>query len=243
MDELDKVLAADPEAEAQKAALEAEALAKAEKEKQQDIDPELQKEREHRKNIEVALQQTRDELKRLKEAKEAKPTEEEIPKIDMNDPGSKAWDKHINEKVNPVQAMMEKENQEVFDFTLKKWLDDKPALAADPSKMKEFINNYERIKVSTGRTREGVEQDLDKAYAVTYSDLLLGREREASLRKGEGLALFSDPGVSRGATGYFQEKETYNGKLQSLTAEDRAIISRMGYASVEEWAKDKEKYS
>lgn len=243
MEDLDKLLAADPEAEAQKKASEAEASAKAEEDKKQ-IDPEIQKREEHKANLDKAIAEGKRQLEEIRAAKKAEvKTEEEIPKIDMNDPGSKAWDKHIREQVNPLQSQIEKENEEVFNFTFKRWLSDKPALAADPDKMKEFISNYERNKTNTGRTQEGVEEDLDKAYAVTYAELLLSRERDTSRRKAEGLALFSEPGVSRGATSYFQEKPDYASKIASISDDDRAIILRMGYESVEDWAKDKEKYS
>ena len=119
---------------------------------------------------------------------------------------------------------------------------DKPALAADPEKMKEFIGNFERNKINTGRTQEGVEQDLDRAYAVTYADLLLSREREQSVRKAEGISLFSEPAVSRGSTSYFSEKPTYNDIISNLSQDDRTVIARMNI-TVEEWAKEKEKYS
>ena len=239
MEELDKLLAATPEEETQKKASEA----KAEEEKKQ-VDPEIQKKLEQKANLERAIAAANEELRKKREEIKAatKPVEEEIPKIDMADPGAKAWDKHINEKVNPVQAMMEKENEEVFNFTFKRWLADKPALAADPEKMKEFIGNFERNRVNTGRTQEGVEQDLDRAYAVTYADLLLSREREQSVRKAEGISLFSEPAVSRGSTSYFSEKPTYNDIISNLSQGDRDVIARMGI-TVEEWAKDKEKYS
>ena len=66
MDELDKVLAADPEAEAQKLASEAEAKAKAEEEKKQ-IDPEIQKREEHKANLEKAIAAANEELRRKRE--------------------------------------------------------------------------------------------------------------------------------------------------------------------------------
>ena len=97
-----------------------------------------------------------------------------------------------------------------------------------------------RIKSNSGRTQEGVNIDLDKAFAAVYADELLGQARESSVRKAQGVAMFSEPAVSHGSTSYFQEKPSY--KTSDITEEDKAIIYKMGYASVEEWAKDKEKY-
>ena len=117
---------------------------------------------------------------------------------------------------------------------------DKPALSADPDKIREFIGTYDRIKNNSGRTQEGVNTDLEKAFAAVYAEELLSQARESSVRKAEGIALFSEPAVSRGSTSYFQEKPDFN--TSGLTEEDKQIIFKMGYSSVEEWAKDKEKY-
>lgn len=240
MEELDKILAEDEaakaEAETQKKALEA----KAEEDKKQ-ADPEVLKKKEQLDNLNKAIFEANEQLKKAREAKKTEvKTEEEIPKIDFNDPSSKAWDKHIKETINPISSDLEKEKSEVFNFTLKRFLADKPALTADPEKMKDLIGTYESLKSNSGRTQEGIELDLDKAFAAVYHEELLSQARESSVRKAEGLSMFSEPAISRGSTSYFQEKPDY--KTSGLTEEDKAIIFKMGYASVEEWAKDKEKY-
>ena len=238
MPELDDILKEDETAKAEEEAQKKASEAKAEEDKKQ-MDLEIQKKQEQKENLDKAISEANEELKKLRDAKKGE-VEEEIPKIDFNDPASKAWDKHIKESVNPIQSDLDQEKTEIFNFTLKKFLADKPALTADPDKMKELMGTYERIKNNSGRTQEGVLLDLDKSFAAVYSDELLNQARESSVRKAEGLSMFSEPAVSRGSTSYFQEKPDY--KLNSLTDEDKQIILRMGYSSIEEWAKDKEKY-
>ena len=239
MPELDDILKEDETAKAEEEAQKKASEAKAEEEKKQE-DLAVQKKQEQLTNLEKAITEANDELRKVREAKKGEVKEEEIPKIDFTDPSSKAWDKHIKEKVVPLQEEFDKEKSEVFNFSLRNFLGDKPALAADPEKMKEFISTYERIKTNSGRTQEGVAMDLDKAFAAVYHEELMSQARESSVRKAEGLQMFSEPAVSRGATSYFSEKPDL--KTQGLTEEDKQIIYKMGYASVEEWAKDKEKY-
>jgi hypothetical protein len=239
MEELDKILSQDEtaraEEETQKKALEA----KAEEEKKQD-DP-VQKKQEQLKNLETAISQANEELRKLRESKK-EVKEEEIPKIDDNDPSSKAWTKRINETVAPVKTELDQEKSEIFNFSIKKFLTDKLALAGDGEKLKEFIGVYEKIKSNSGRTQEGVTLDLEKAFAATYAEELISQARESEVWKAEGNAMFSEPAISRGSTSYFQEKPDYNSALKGITEDDKQHIFRMGYKSVEEWAKDKEKY-
>jgi hypothetical protein len=243
MEELDKILSQDETAKAEEETQKNASEAKAEEEKKQE-DLTVQKKQEQLTNLNKAIEEANAELKKLREVKKAeKPGEEEIPKIDFNDPSSKAWDRHIKDSVGPLQSEIEREKTEIFDFTFKKWLADKPALASDSDKMKEFIGTYERIKSNSGRTQEGVNMDLDKAFAAVYADELLSQARESSVGKAKGLSMFSEPAVSRGATSYFQEKPSASSLLSSLTEEDKQLIFKSGYASLEEWAKDKEKYS
>ena len=240
MEELDKILSEDETAKAEEEAQKKASEAKAEEDKKQ-LDTEVQKKEEQKKNLDKAILEANEELRKLRESKKTETKgEEEIPKIDFNDPSSKAWDKHIKDSVTPIQSEIEKEKTEVFDFTFKKWLADKPALAADPEKMREFVGTYERIKNNSGRTQEGISLDLDKAFAAVYSEELMSQARENTVRKAEGLSMFSEPAVSRGSTSYFQEKPDL--KTSGLTEDDKQIIFKMGYSSIEEWAKDKEKY-
>jgi hypothetical protein len=240
VEELDKILAQDEAAKAEEEAQEKALEAKAEEEKKQE-DPELKKKAEQLTNLNRAIAEANEELRKTREAKKSTgKSEEEIPKINFEDPSSKAWDKHIKDTVTPLQSEMEQEKSEIFNFTIRKFLEDKPALAADSTKIKEFISMYDRLKNNSGRTQEGVLLDLNKAFAAVYSDELMGQARETTVRKAAGLTMFSEPAVSRGSTSYFKERPYY--KLASLTEEDKQIIARMGYSSPEEWAKDKEKY-
>ena len=239
MDELDKILSpeeeaknAQPEEDAQKKALEAK---KAEEEKKQD--DEVKKRQEQKSNLNKAIAEANAELKRKREIlKKLNPQEEEeeVPNIDFNDPASKAWDKHIREQVNPVQQEQDKVKGEIFNYAFSKWLEDKPALRDNPEEIKYFISDYEKVRNSTGLTREGVEMDLDRAFAVKYSSELINRARNNRKEKVKEDMLFSEPAISRGATSYQADSEAV--PSDSLTKEERDAAIRM-YGSLEEYNK------
>ena len=208
MDELDKILSQDETAkaedEAQKKALES---AKADEEDKKQ-DGELRKKQEQKSNLDKAIAEANAELKRKREIlKKLNPEEEEVPNIDFNDPASKAWDKHIKDELNPVRQEQDKVKGEIFSYTFSKWLDDKPVLRDNPEEIKSFISDYEKVKTSTGLTREGVEIDLDRAFAVKYSTELINRARNIRKEKVKEDLLFSEPAISRGATSYQEESE------------------------------------
>lgn len=238
MKELDEILkdeAANPEEEAQKKASEEEANAKSEEEKKQE--EEVQKKAEQLDNLNKAILEANNTLKEIRSKK--KVVEEEVPKIDFDDPASKAWDKHIKENVSPLQQEMDKEKEEIRSFALTEFLSDKPALSASPEKLKELIGVYEKIKTASERTKEGVLTDLNKAFAAVYSDELITQARETRVNKAKGEIIFSDPGVSRGSTAYFKEKEA--DPAQQLSEDDRAVLARWGM-SPQEWGEAKKKY-
>lgn len=193
---------------------------------EQQIDEEAKKKEEHLANLNRALEEAQTELKRVRAEKKKLKSEdeEELPRIDFEDPSSRAWDKHFNEKVNPIAVELEQEKEEVRNFSLKEFLADKPALAAKPEKVKELMSTYERLRTNTERTKEGVLLDLDRAYAATFHQELLQAARQ---KKEEGIKtdiLFSDIAVSRGATTYPESRET----TPKLSDEDKSILAKWG---------------
>ncbi len=203
------------------------------------------KKEEHLANLDKAIEQGTNELARIrKEKRDAaagaapKPGEEELPQIDETDPGAKAWNKRITETVAPVADELEKGREEVRSFALRKFLADKPALARMPEKIKELIGYYEKIRTATERTQEGVLLDLQKAYAVVFSDEILDAAKRGDIDRARTEGLASDIGVDKGATGYQNPKPL---PRKQLSAEERAILARWGQTE-EEWQKDAEQY-
>ena len=237
MESLDEILkkeeTAKAEEEAQKNASEVQ---KTEEEKKQE--EEVQKKASQLENLNKAIQEANNELKTLRTAKKIGDEEDDV-KIDFTDPSSKAWDKHIKENVSPLQQEIEKEKEEIRSFALEQFLADKPSLASNPEKLKELVGIYEKIKTASERTKEGVLRDLDRAFAAVYHDELITQARESGVNRAKGNIIFSDPGVSRGSTTYFKEKEA--NPSQQLSEDDRAVLARWGM-SPEEWGEAKKKY-
>ena len=106
--ELEKLLADEDKTSAQ--ALEDKSKTKSPEEDKAEL---ALKEEERLANIRKAIAEANAELKTIRTAtkkeKSGIEAEEELPKIDFNDSGSKAWDKHIKDTVNPLQAELEKE--------------------------------------------------------------------------------------------------------------------------------------
>ena len=236
MEELDKILqgeSGEEEIETPKEPSED----KPEEEKKQE--EEVQKKQEQLDNLNKAILEANTQIKNLRTEKKGIKAEEEIPKIDFEDPSSKAWDNHIKENVNPIQQELDKEKEEIRSFALKEFLADKPALSADPEKLKELVGTYEKIKTASERTREGVMLDLNKAFAAVYHDELLASARDNRVERAKGDILFSDPGVSRGATSYSMEKEASPEK--GLSEDDKAVLAKWGM-SPNEWGEAAKKY-
>lgn len=203
---------------------------------------ELKKKEEHLANINKAIAQANEDLKKARAAAKAAkggsvPSDEEnLPQIDMNDPGSKAWDKHFSDKVNPLQEELAKEKDEIRTFALKEFLKDKPNLANDADAIKRVMQTYDKIRNSSERTREGVMLDLDRAYAAEFhTDILQGR-REGRIAEAQGDAIFSDPAVSRGDNSFKSERE----KTPHLSKEDELILSKWGLTATQ-WVEMKKK--
>jgi hypothetical protein len=195
---------------------------------QQIEDKEAVKKQEQLQNLNTAINLANEELrtirKNIKDSKPIQPVEEELPQIDMNDPSSKAWDKHISEKVNPVQLEMEQEKLEIRSFALREFLADKPLLAGNSEKIKQLVSTYEAL--SKGRisekTKEGVMTYLEKAYAAENQDELLAMAGQRRVDKARADSAFSDIAISKGATGYPVQQEA----PMNLSEEDKAILAK-----------------
>jgi DNA-directed RNA polymerase subunit H (RpoH/RPB5) len=210
---------------------------KVEDKKTEELDPEEQKKIDKKANLDKAITEAEDRLRVLrkeeKEAKQAKTGEEELPKIDDDDPSAKAWNKRIKDSVAPVQTELEQEKAEVRNSAIREFLNGKPALASNTEKLKEVVAEYQRLsqgKISE-RTKEGVITYLEKAYASVFHEELLEAARGQRKSDAMGDALFSDIAVSKTATAYSDRKAP---PRDNLSDEDKAILARWGM-SAEEW--------
>ena len=225
MDELDKILSEDT-TQQEPAAPEPASQVK------ETADDEVVRKQQQLDNLQRAISEANAELKRIREVKKSPNPDEDVPKIDFDDPSSKAWERHISEKVNPLQSEMDKEKEEIRRYAFQEFLEDKPGLASNPEKVKELMSVYDRIKTASERTKEGVITDLKKAFAAVYSDELINRARDNRMEKVRNDMLFSAPAVSRGASAL--QTETDSNPSDRLTAEEREAVIRM-YGSMDEY--------
>ncbi len=190
-------------------------------------DPEVKAKAEHLANINKAIAEETEKLKTIRSnQRKAKSgvieeEEEELPKIDLKDPNSKAWDKRINDASAPAREELEKAKEERRLFTLRQFLSDKPSLAKNPEKLKAMMTTYDRLKTSTELTSEGIMMDLEKAYAAEHSEELINLARGNRVGEARNDILFSDAGVTRGSTGYKNEGGT---KERVYTEEEKDIL-------------------
>lgn len=235
MDELEKLLSEDPEKETQKSSSDD---TERDSSKEEKPDPEVLKKEEIKANLDAAIREAQDELKRIRKEKQKVRTgeEEDLLRIDMDDPSAKAWDKHIREQVNPVRHEIEQDKAEILKFTLRDFLSDRPALSSKPEKVKELIAKYEKIKESSGRTKEGVMADLESAYAALFHRELLDMARGQRVDQAKADSAFSDIAVSKGATAYSSNASGL--PKETLTTDERDIAIRW-YGSVENYLKAK----
>jgi hypothetical protein len=204
---------------------------------------------EARKIILDAAKASQEELRKIrtirkkatKAASGDEEDEEELPPIDHKDPSVKAWDKHIGEKVSPINKEIEMEKEEVRDLALKDFLADKPALAKNPEKLKSLMETYNSLAQGriTERNKEKVIQVLEKAYAAENHEELRSTAHKEKVEKAKAEEAFSGVAVSQGSTAYPSSKPD---KMPPIDDEQRDIIRKMGYKSPEEWWKDKQKY-
>lgn len=186
-----------------------------------EVDPEIKKKEEIKLNLDKAIEESKDELRKIREAKKKETgVEEELPTIDPNDPSAKAWKKEIKDTVSPALNQIEKQKDEVRTFALRNFLKDKPSLAKSPEKLKELMSNYDRLKVSSEQTQEGVTMDLEKAYGATFAGELVSAAREGRVDQAKHEMIFSDIAIDRGATSETTQKPT----KRQYTAEEQKII-------------------
>jgi hypothetical protein len=189
------------------------------------VSDELQKKVEQKANLEKAIAEAQDTLRttrqKIKEAR-GETVEDELPKIDDTDPSAKAWNKRIQDTTAPIASQLEKQKEEVRTFALRRFLADKPSLAKNPEKLKELMTNYDRLKVATEQTQEGVLIDLEKAYGATFHEELVSAARNARLEHAKEEMIQSDIAISKGAT---SETTTPPAK-RPMSAEDRAIVAQ-----------------
>lgn len=174
-------------------------------------------------NLDKAIDEAKAELKRVREEiKIAKSVvvEEELPQIDMSDPSARAWDKRIQDSSAPISSQLEKQKEEVRSFALRKFLVDKPSLANNPEKLKEFMQTYDRIKVATEQTQEGVLMDFDKTYGAVFHEELISAARSGRLDQAKQDMILSDIAISRGATSETSQVPV----KRPNSAEDQRII-------------------
>lgn len=187
--------------------------------------PKEEKKEEIKVNLDKAIAEAQEELKRtraqIKEAKQGK-EEEDLPEIDMNDPSAKAWDRHIKKSLEPASSQLEKQKEEVRTFALRRFLKDKPSLAKNPEKLKELMFNYDRIKIATEQTQEGVLLDLEKAYGATFHEELVHAARNARVDQAKEDMIYSDIAIDRGSTGESAKPPT----KRPLSPEDQAIVAQ-----------------
>lgn len=233
-EELDKILAGGEKKD--------QAPASGEKKPEQNKDQEEEKKKVQLANLNKAIEEGNKELKKIRDAKKAEKAgktqepdeEDETPSIDFNDPGAKAWDKHISSVTDPLKKELEQEKDEIRTYALKQFLNANPLLAKDPEKVKQVMNTYGKIRTASERTVEGVLIDLKKAYVAEYSDEILSASQNDKIERAQGEAIFSDIAVSRGSSSFREEKE----KAPHISAEDAAILAKWGM-SPDEWVKMK----
>ena len=227
MDDLEKLIAED-EKETPTPPSEPEKVQKVEETKKED--EEVLKKQEQLANLIKAVSEANAELKSIRDEKrKLKLTpeqleEEDIPKIDMEDPSARAWNRHIEQKVSPVQKELEKEKEEIRSFALQEFMADKPSLAKSPDKVKELVAIYEKIRTASERTKEGVLLDLKKAYAAVFHEEFLQAARQGRVDKAKADSIFSDIAVSKGATAY-QNKTTLK-PSEPKTEEEQEIVNK-----------------
>ena len=225
--------------ELEKLLAETDAPAEKEKEKSKEPEesPEAKAKAEQLANLHKAVEAEQARLKKIREdirkSKNTPIEEEELPKINFEDPSAKAWDKRIRDASAPAQQELEKAKEERRIFTLRRFLQDKPALAKDGVRLKSMMETYDRIKTSTELTGEGILMDLERAYAAEHYSELMDAAHVSRVEGARNDELFSDAAVSSGSTAYATEKP----KKRVYSEEEKEILKqweRSGAPHIEE---------
>lgn len=228
MEDLEKVVG-EPEKETQTPPLEPP-KEETQKEVQVEIKPEdedILKKAEQLDNLNKAIQEAETQLREKR--KKPKIEEDELPKIDMEDPSSKAWDKHIKSEVAPIQLEMEQAKSERRVFALRQFLQDRPSLAANTNKIKKLMDTYEKIKSSSELTTEGILTDIGRAYYADNHQEIFATEDNREFERAKAESIASDIGVSKGATSYTPQREA----VIPLSEEDKAILQKWNMTPAE----------
>lgn len=208
-------------------------------EKEKPKDEEILKKQTQLDNLQKAIQEAEAQLrKKRQKPKPQQEEEEELPRIDDDDPSAKAWNKRINEKVAPMQSEIEQAKAERRQFALKSFLQNKPAIVTNADKMKQLMDTYEKIKVSSELTTEGILMDIERAYAADNYQEILATQDNREFEQAELNQAASDIGVSRGATGYASRRES--SKIP-LSDDDKAILAKWNMTP-EQWVELKKKH-
>lgn len=181
---------------------------------------ELKKKEEHRANLEKAIAEAEETLREKRKLIKTVVVEDDTPKIDDTDPSARAWNRRITESIAPVTSDLEKQKTEVRTFALREFLTDKPALANNPEKLRELMSMYDRLKVATEQTKEGVLIDLDKAYGATFHSELRAAAKNARIDAAKEAMIESDVAVTRGSSAEAAARP----EKRQYTAEERKII-------------------
>jgi len=163
--------------------------------------------------------------------------QEELPKIDDDDPSSKAWTNRINDTVAPVRSEIEQAKSERRQFALKQFLTDRPTLATSPEKIRNLMDTYEKIKSSSELTSEGILLDIERAYYADNHREILATDESREVEKAKAEAAGSAIGISGTSTGYASQREAD----VPLTEEDKEILAKWHFP-VEEYKALKKKY-
>ncbi len=205
-------------------------------------DTEVKKREEQLANLNKAIEEEQERLRKVRKERKAGGTveedDEDLPKINLEDPSSKAWDKRIRDAAAPANQELERAKEERRLFALRGFLQDKPSLSKNPQKLKAMMETYDRIKTSTELTSEGITMDLEKAYAAEHSEELISAARNGRIDGARNDAIMSDIGVSRGSSAYSDEKEE---RPVSLNEEEKNILAKWGMTPAE-WQETKKKY-
>lgn len=181
---------------------------------QQKVNEELLARQKQLEDLDIAKKQALKDLSEIRKAKKlakqgTSEYEEDLPRIDFEDPSAKAWQRHIKETVQPIESESERERAEIFDLSLQKFLVNKPALAKNSDKLKELMETYESLSSGkiTGKNSEVVQVYLDKAYAAVNYQQVLSSNKSKRINQAVEDEIFSYPGISSGAGSYASSDE------------------------------------
>lgn len=196
------------------------------------------KKEEHLANLNRAIAEANDELKTLRTQKKegTEPQDDDTPRIDFNAPEAKAWDRHIKSVADPLASALAKEKEEVEQLALREFLSDKPDLAGNAEKRKEFVDAYQALAGArniSGRNKDIVLDVMGKAYgAVAYSDVL-DRERQERIARAKADGAISEVATDTGSTTYRNES---GARRRALNKDETEAAIRM-YGSVDNYWK------